>query len=57
MRAIYAIVKYNLERKKADLSACAIALYDRYIVPPTKALDLLFGGFFGKNVHVVASKD
>jgi hypothetical protein len=43
--------------KKADLSARAIALYDRYIVPATKALDLLFGGFFGKNVYVVASKD
>ena len=43
--------------QKADLSARAIALYDRYIIPPTRALDLLFGGFFGKNVHVVASKD
>jgi SAM-dependent methyltransferase len=46
-----------VSRKKADLSARAIALYDRYVVPPTKALDLLFGGFFGKNVYVVASKD
>jgi hypothetical protein len=43
--------------KKADVSARAIALYDRYIVPPTRALDLLFGGFFGKNVYVVASRD
>lgn len=42
--------------KKADLSARAISLYDRYIVPPSKALDLLFGGLFGKNVYVVASK-
>ena len=42
--------------KKADLSTRAISLYDRYIVPPSKALDLLFGGLFGKNVYVVASK-
>jgi len=42
--------------KKADLSARAISLYDRYIVPPSRALDLLFGGLFGKNVYVVASK-
>ncbi len=42
--------------KKADLSARAISLYDRYIVPPSSALDLLFGGLFGKNVYVVASK-
>jgi SAM-dependent methyltransferase len=42
--------------KKANLSARAISLYDRYIVPPSRALDLLFGGLFGKNVYVVASK-
>lgn len=42
--------------KKADLSARAISLYDRYIVPPSRALDLLFGRLFGKNVYVVASK-
>jgi SAM-dependent methyltransferase len=44
-------------RKKADLSAHAIALYDRYIVPPSRALDCLLGGFFGKNVYIVASKN
>jgi hypothetical protein len=42
--------------KKADLSARAIRLYDRYIVPPSRALDRLLGGLFGKNVYVVASK-
>jgi hypothetical protein len=43
--------------KKADLSARAIALYDRYLVPPSRALDSLLGGFFGKNVYIVASKN
>lgn len=45
-----------LGSKKEDLSARSIRLYDRYIVPPSKALDRLFGGLFGKNVYVVASK-
>jgi len=43
--------------KKAELSARAISLYDRYIVPPSRALDLLFGGLFGKNVYIVASRN
>jgi SAM-dependent methyltransferase len=43
--------------KKANPSARAISLYDRYIVPPSRTLDLLFGGLFGKNVYVVASKN
>jgi SAM-dependent methyltransferase len=42
--------------KKADLRARVISLYDRYVVPPSRALDSLLGGFFGKNVYVVASK-
>jgi len=42
--------------RKAHPSARAIRLYDRYIVPPSRALDLLFGGLFGKNVYVVASR-
>jgi hypothetical protein len=43
--------------KNADLSARAIALYDRCIVPPSRVFDSLLVGFFGKNVHVVASKN
>jgi SAM-dependent methyltransferase len=42
--------------KKAHPSARAISTYDRYIVPPSRALDRLLGGLFGKNVYVVASK-
>jgi hypothetical protein len=42
--------------KKADLSARAISLYDRYIVPLSRGSDRLLGGLVGKNVYVVASK-
>jgi hypothetical protein len=43
--------------KKADLGARGIALYDGYIVPPSRVFDSLLVGSFGKNVHVVASKN
>lgn len=53
----FAALAFKLIRsKKGDPSARSIRLYDRYIVPPSKALDRLFGGLFGKNVYVVASK-
>jgi len=42
--------------KNAGLSRRAIRLYDRYIIPPSRALDGLFGKLFGKNVYVVAGK-
>jgi hypothetical protein len=43
--------------RRGDLNARALAFYDRYVVPPSKALDLLLSDLFGKNVYVVASKD
>ena len=43
--------------RRGDLSARAFALYDRYLVPLSTALDPLLGGLFGKNAYVVASKD
>jgi SAM-dependent methyltransferase len=44
-------------RKKLGPSARTITLYDRYIVPSSRALDFVLGDFFGKNVYVVATKD
>jgi SAM-dependent methyltransferase len=43
--------------EKGDLSARAVNLYDRYIVPPSRALDLILGRWLGKNVYLVASKN
>jgi len=43
--------------RRGDLSARTLAFYDRYVVPLSKALDLLLSDLFGKNVYVVASKD
>jgi len=43
--------------KNGDLSARALNLYDRYIVPPSRALDLIFERWLGKNVYLVASKN
>ena len=43
--------------KKGDLSARAVKLYDRYIVPPSTVLDLIFSRWLGKNVYLVASKN
>ena len=46
-----------LGNKRGHLSARAISVYDRYVVPSSKALDPLLGRLFGKNVYIVASKD
>jgi SAM-dependent methyltransferase len=46
-----------LGNKRGDLSPRAISLYDRYIVPPSKALDPMLSRLFGKNAYVVAGKD
>jgi hypothetical protein len=43
--------------RRGDLNARTVAFYDRYVVPLSKTLDLLFSRLFGKNVYVVASKD
>jgi hypothetical protein len=43
--------------RRGDLNARALAFYDRYVVPLSKALDPLLSNLFGKNVYVVASKD
>src|SRR4051794_13749489 len=43
--------------KNGHLSARAVSLYDRCVVPVTRLLDLLVGRLFGKNVYLIASKD
>jgi SAM-dependent methyltransferase len=43
--------------KRGYLSTRAIALYDRYAVPPSRVLDPLLGRVLGKNVYVIALKD
>jgi SAM-dependent methyltransferase len=43
--------------KHGAFSVRGIALYDRYIVPPSRALDSFLGQVMGKNVCVIASKD
>ena len=43
--------------KNGDLSARAVSLYDRYIVPLSRSLDFVFGRLFGKNVYLIAIKN
>jgi SAM-dependent methyltransferase len=43
--------------KNGHLSARAVSLYDRCVVPLSRWLDLLAGRLFGKNVYLIASKD
>jgi SAM-dependent methyltransferase len=46
-----------LGNKNGDLSARAVSLYDRCVVPLSRLLDLLVGRRFGKNVYLIATKD
>jgi SAM-dependent methyltransferase len=43
--------------KNGHLSSEAVNFYDRYIVPASRCLSILFGRFLGKNVYLIASKD
>jgi SAM-dependent methyltransferase len=43
--------------RSGHLSAEAVNFYDRYIVPLSRSLDILFGRFLGKNVYLIASKN
>ena len=43
--------------KNGHLSARAVSLYDRCVVPLSRWLDLLVGRLFGKNVYLIASRD
>ena len=43
--------------KNGHLSARAVSLYDRYVVPVSRSLDFLFGRLLGKNIYLIASKN
>ena len=43
--------------RNGHLSARGVGLYDRWLVPLSRLLDLLVGRVFGKNVYLIASND
>jgi SAM-dependent methyltransferase len=43
--------------KNGHLSARAVSLYDRCVVPLSRLLDLLVSRLFGKNVYLIATND
>jgi len=45
-----------LNRSASTLTAGAISFYDRWIFPPSRVLDKLFGRWFGKNVYVLCKR-
>ena len=48
---------FRLSRRKFEaLTPASIGLYDRWIFPPSRVLDLLFNRWFGKNVYVLCRK-
>jgi hypothetical protein len=53
----FAALVFKILGTSADLSPQAVAFYDRYIVPASRALTPLLRRTFGKNVYVVASKN
>lgn len=53
----FAALIFKMLGRSAELTPHAVAFYDRYLLPPSRALTPLFQRIFGKNVYVVASKD
>lgn len=45
-----------LNRSASTVTATAISIYDRVLFWPSRALDRLFGRWFGKNVYVLCRK-
>ena len=43
--------------RNGHLSAQAVSLYDRCVVPLSRLLDVVLGRLFGKNVYLIASKN
>ncbi len=43
--------------KNGHLSARAVSLYDRCVVPLSRLLDFLFGRLLGKNIYLIATKN
>jgi SAM-dependent methyltransferase len=48
---------FRLSRRSTRaLTPASIRFYDRWIFPPSRVLDVLFNGWFGKNVFVLCRK-
>lgn len=45
-----------LNRSASTLTAPTISFHDRWLFPPSRVLDRLFGPWFGKNVYVLCRK-
>jgi len=45
-----------LNRRASTLTVTAISVYDKWVFPPSRALDRLFHKWFGKNVYVVCKR-
>ena len=45
-----------LNRSASALTGTAISFYDRWLFPPSRVLDKLFGRWFGKNVYVLCRR-
>lgn len=53
---IAALVFRLLNRSASTLTPTTISFYDRWLFVPSRALDKLFGRWFGKNVYVLCRK-
>jgi SAM-dependent methyltransferase len=53
---IAALVFRLLNRSASTVTATAISVYDRFLFPPSRVLDKLFGRWFGKNVYVLCKR-
>jgi SAM-dependent methyltransferase len=53
---ITALVFRLLNRSAATVTSTVISFYDRWLFPPSRVLDKLFGRWFGKNVYVLCKR-
>jgi SAM-dependent methyltransferase len=53
---IAALVFRLLNRSAGAVTATVISFYDRWIFPPSRVLDKLFGRWFGKNVYALCKR-
>ena len=53
---IAALVFRLLNRSASAMTATAISFYDRWLFPPSRVLDKVFGRWFGKNVYLLCRR-
>jgi SAM-dependent methyltransferase len=53
---IAALVFRLFNRSASTLTTTAISFYDRWLFPPSRFFDKLFGRWFGKNVYVLCKR-